>query len=134
MKKKTLIVLGILILISQIFIIIYTYNNDNKNEFSNDYMAVFKNETGERVYSTYLYVDTKGKKGKKKKKKYRYINTISTLSGYDSTNWNEEIVKKDKLKKRKKIFEIAKEHNAYSYVIYEDGKIYSIEEFKEMLK
>ena len=134
MKKRYLITLIILLLISQIFIVVYSYNKDNNGPVSTDCLAVFKGESGEKVYSTYLYVDTKGKKGKKKKKKYRYINTISTLSGYDSTNWNEEIVKKDKLKKRKKIFEIAKEHNAYSYVIYEDGKIYSIEEFKEMLK
>lgn len=129
MKKRYLILLIIILLVSQIGIITYSYINDDPATVSTDFIAAFKGESGEVVYSTYLY-----QKKKKKKKTYTYINTVSTLSGYDSTNWNEEIIKKGKLKKKKEIYDIAKKNNAYSYVKYEDGKIYSIEEFQKMFK
>lgn len=127
MKKKTLIILFVGLILAQIVIITYSYVTEEKPIVKDNYVVVFKGETGETVNSTYLYV-----KKKKKKKKYSYINTQSKLSGYDSTNWSEEITKTGTLKSRKKIFEIAKKNNAYSYVKFEDGKIYSIEEFKKM--
>ena len=74
--------------------------------------------------------------GKKKNKTtYKYINTTSTTSTYDSVVSEEKINKKGSTKKKKKIFEIAKKHNAYSYVkdIKED-KIYTIDEFKDIFK
>ncbi|MEE3343710.1 MAG: hypothetical protein VZS44_06450 [Bacilli bacterium] len=129
MKKRYLILLALLIIIIQIIFVVYSYKQDNDITLSNDYIAVFKSETGERVYSTYIYLKTK-----KKKKTYKYINTISTSNGYDSINWNEEIIKKGTLKKKKKAFDIAKKHGSYSYVKYKDGKIYSIEEFKKVFK
>lgn len=137
MKKRYLFtILAVLIVITQIIFVVYSYNQDNDIEFSDDYIAVFKGETGERVDSTYIYLKVKEKgKGKKKKKEYKYkfINTTSTMEGYDSTNWNEKITKKGTLKKKKDAFKKAKKHGAYSYVKYKD-KIYSIEEFKEIFK
>ena len=130
MKKNAVIILIIGLILAQVAIIAYSYINDDKAVVKDDYIAVFKSESGESVNATFLYVTKK----KKKKKKYTYINTKSTYSGYDSTNWTEKITKTGTLKKRKKIFEIAKKNNAYSYVRYEDGKIYSIEEFKKMFK
>ena len=130
MKKNAVIILLIGLILAQVAIIAYSYINDDKAVVKDDYIAVFKSESGESVNATYLYVTKK----KNKKKKYTYINTKSTYSGYDSTNWTEKITKTGTLKKRKKIFEIAKKNNAYSYVRYEDGKIYSIEEFKKMFK
>ncbi len=129
MKKNAVIILLIGLILAQVAIIAYSYINDDKAVVKDDYIAVFKSESGESVNATYLYVTKK-----KKKKKYTYINTKSTYSGYDSTNWTEEITKTGTLKKRKKIFEIAEKNEAYSYVRYEDGKIYSIEEFKKMFK
>lgn len=130
MKKNAVIILIIGLILAQVAIIAYSYINDDKAVVKDDYIAVFKSESGESVNATYLYVTKK----KNKKKKYTYINTKSTYSGYDSTNWTEKITKTGTLKKRKKIFEIAKKNNAYSYVRYEDEKIYSIEEFKKMFK
>ena len=130
MKKNAVIILIIGLILAQVAVIAYSYINDDKAVVKDDYIAVFKSESGESVNATYLYVTKK----KNKKKKYTYINTKSTYSGYDSTNWTEKITKTGTLKKRKKIFEIAKKNNAYSYVRYEDGKIYSIEEFKKMFK
>ena len=130
MKKNAVIILIIGLILAQVTIIAYSYIYDDKAVVKDDYIAVFKSESGESVNATYLYVTKK----KNKKKKYTYINTKSTYSGYDSTNWTEKITKTGTLKKRKKIFEIAKKNNAYSYVRYEDGKIYSIEEFKKMFK
>lgn len=129
MKKTYLIALAIILVIIQIIFVVYSYNQDNSIKLSNDYLAVFRGETGEKVNSTYLYVKKKGKK-----KTYKYINTVSTLSGYDSTNWDTKITKKGTLKKKKDIYKKAKEHDAYSYVKYEDGKIYTIDEFKGMFR
>jgi hypothetical protein len=133
MKKRYFILLAVLIVIIQVIFVVYSYNQDNDIELSNDYVAVFKGESGERVNSTYVFVKKKGR-GKKKKYTYKYINTVSTMEGYDSTIWNEKITKKGTLKKKKKIYDIAKKNNAYSYVKYEDGNIYSIGEFKKMFK
>lgn len=126
MKKSFWITLIICFILTQVAVISYITVKDSTEIVDNNYIAVFRGETGETVYSTYLYVSKKGKK-----KTYSYINTTSTSYGYDSTNWDEEITKKGTLKKRKQIYKIAEKNNAYSYVRYEDGNIYSIEEFKE---
>ncbi len=71
MKKRYLfIVLAVLIVITQIVFVVYSYNQDNDIEFSDDYIAVFKGETGEMVNSTYIYLKVK------KKYKYKFINNI----------------------------------------------------------
>lgn len=129
MQKKYLIIFVIAIILFETITVVYSYKKPENNIIPNDYIAVFKGEYGETVYSTYLYA-----KKTKKKKKYYYINTKSTLSGQDSTNWNEEIIKKGNLKKKKKIYKIVKKNKATSYVKYEDGKIYSLEEFKKIFR
>ena len=101
MKKRYFVLLAIAMAIVQVIFVVYSYNQDQDIELSNDYIAVFKGETGEKVNSTYVYIKYKGK-GKKKKKVYKYINTVSTLNGYDSTSWDEKIIKKGTLKKKKK--------------------------------
>ena len=131
MKKRYWIALWVIIfIIIQVVVIIFAFKQDQNIVLDDTYLAVFRTESGERVNSTYLYV----KKDKKGKKKYKYINTVSTHSGYDDVEWNEEIVKKGTLKKKKDIYKKAEKHGAYSYVRYEDGKVYSIDEFKTMFK
>lgn len=129
MKKRNIIILIIIILLLQGIMIFYSYHSKFDNIIPTNYQVVFKGETGEAVYSTYLYSKKKGKKIS-----YSYINTNSTLSSYDSSLWNEEIINKGKLKNIDDIFSIAQENNAYSYVLFEDGKILSIEEFKKTFK
>ena len=127
MKKRYLISIIIIFIISQIAIITYSYKQNVQSIVTDDYIAVFKGEEGEKTYSTYVYQ-------KKKKKTYSYINTVSYSSGYDSSNWTEKTTKKGKLKKKKDIYKIAKKNKAYSYVRYKNGKIYSIEEIKKIIK
>ena len=132
MKKKNLIILIILFILLSLIVCIYAYTSNSKkdNTIPNNYILIFKGETGEIVYTTYIYEVTK-----KKKTTYKYINTTSTTSTYDSIATNEIINKKGSIKKKKKIFEIAKKHNAYSYVKYiKDNTIYNIEEFKSIYK
>lgn len=131
MKKNLLIIIGIFIVIMQIVVISIIYINDEKTIVKEDYIAVFKGETGETVHSTYVYKV----KNKNKKISYKYINTISTTDGYDSSNWNETILKKGKTKKVKEIYKIAEKNEAYSYVKnIEDDEIYSIDDYKKIFK
>ena len=132
MKKNIIILSIIVILLSTIGMIILVNRNEKNydNTIPSDYIAIFKGETGEVVHTTYLY-ETK----KKKKTTYKYINTISTLNGYDSVNWNEKVIKKDKLKKKKDIFKKAEKNGATSYVKYiKEDKVYTFEEFKNIWK
>lgn len=132
MKKIYLIILMILLLITTITTCTFVYISEKNNDTTipTDYIIVFKNESAEIVNTTYVYEVIK-----KKKTTYKYINTTSTTGTYDSVTAEEKITKKGSTKKKKKIFEIAKKHNAYSYVkdIKED-KIYSINEFKKIFK
>ena len=127
MKKGKWFILVSLFIIINIIVTISSFQKLDKQKISSDYVAVFKGESSERVYSTYFYE----KKGKKKK--YKYINTISTLSGYDSTTWIEKVIKKGSFKNKNEIIEIARKNSAYNYVKYKDNQIYSIEEFKNIL-
>lgn len=128
MKKKNWIIFIVLVAIIEIGIIIFSYKIDVDNTIPNDYIAVFKGETGETVHSTYLYKTKSGKKAK-----YKYINTTTTLNEYDSTDFNEEIIKKGNLKNRNEIFKVAKKNDANSYVKYiKKDKIYTIEEFMQV--
>ena len=133
MKKFYLIILIVILLISSITTCTFVYINEknNDNAIPSDYIIVFKSESAESVNTTYVYEVIK----KKKKTTYKYINTISTTSTYDSVTSEEKVIKKGTTKKKKKIFEIAKKHNAYSYVKdIKENKIYSIDEYKEILK
>lgn len=128
MKKKFWIIFIVLVVIIEVGMIFFSYRVDIDNTIPNDYIVVFKGETGETVHSTYLY-----KTGTGKKVKYKYINTTTTLNEYNSTDFNEKIIKKGNLKKRKEIFKIAKKNGANSYVKYiKNDKIYTIEEFMQV--
>ena len=132
MKRKNMIILFAILTIFTIVTCVFAYTKeDNKsNNIPDNYIVIFKSESAETVHTTYIYELIK-----KKKTTYKYINTVSTTSTYDSVASEEKITKKGSTKKKKKVFDIAKKHGAYSYVkdIKED-KIYSIDEFKNIFK
>lgn len=130
MKKLLWIFIIILVIIIEAGMIVYSYVKDYSSDIPDEYILLFKGESAETVYSTYIYKTKIGKKIQ-----YKYINTVSTSNGYDSTNWEEKIIKKGKFNKKSKVYEIAEKNNAYSYAkFYNDDKIYSIEEMKERFK
>ena len=127
--KKVSIVVGIVLFIIVEALILTTVSYKN-NTIPDNYKIIFKGESGEVVYTTYYYEKKKGKKYT-----YKYINTISSYQGYDSESWQEKIIKKGKIKEKNKIIEIAEKNNATSYVKYKkEEKIYTLEEFKNILK
>ena len=128
MKKNYIYILISIIISISIICLIILYDRQTNNEIPNNYIAVFKGETADIVKTTYIY-----EKKKDKKTTYKYINTIGKSTGYDSAEWNEEIIEKGNIKNKKNIFSVAEKNNAYSYVKYiKDKKIYSIEEFKKV--
>ena len=132
MKKIYLIILISILSITSIGTCIFVYSKEKNVDTTipTDYIIVFKSETAETVHTTYVY-EVK----KKKKITYKYINSTCTTNTYDSLTTNEKITKTGTATKKNKLFEIAKKHNAYSYVKYiKEDKIYSIEEFKEIFK
>ena len=127
--KKIYFLIGIVLFILAEIVILTTVSYKN-NTIPDNYKIIFKGESGEVVYTTYYYEKKKGKKYT-----YKYINTISSYQGYDSGSWQEKIVKKGKIKEKNKIIEIAEKNNATSYVKYKkEEKIYTLEEFKNILK
>ena len=127
--KKIYFLIGIVLFILAEIVILTTVSYKN-NTIPDNYKIIFKGESGEVVYTTYYYEKKKGKKYT-----YKYINTISSYQGYDSGSWQEKIVKKGKIKEKNKIIEIAEKNNATSYVKYKkENKIYTLEEFKNILK
>lgn len=130
MKKSVIIISVIFLILITSIMVFFVYKQDDDIGVKLNYIAVFKGENGQVVHTTYLY-----KKKKNKKITYNYINTRSTFSGYDSSAWDEEVIKKGKLKRKKDIFKIIDKNNANSYVkIIKEDKVYSIEEFKEIWK
>ena len=128
MKKNTIILIAIIVLIVIINILLA---QTNTTDIPTNYIVVFRGESGEITHTTYLYE----KKKKGKKKTYKYINTISTSRGYDSVNWQEEVLKKGKLKKKKDIYKQAEKNNADVYVKYvKDNRTYTYKEFKKIWK
>jgi len=134
MKKSLIIKLLIIIFfIETIIIYSISINKNIKNEVKIDEkyecIAIFKGESLQNINTTYLLV-----KKDKKNYKYKYINTIILLNKDEQVEIKEEIIKKDKIKKIEKIFEVAKNNNAYSYVKNnEDNKIYTIDEYKNII-
>ena len=127
MKKIGIIVVIVLLCVIEGFIIFFSFNRETSNDIPTNYIAAFKGETGEIVYTTYLYETKKGKKVT-----YNYINTISKTNTFDDTAGVEEVLKKGKLKKKNDIYKIAEKNNAYTFVKKKDDeKLYTIEEFKE---
>ena len=132
MKRIYSIIIILLLIVFTITICSIVYHKDNNidNTIPTDYIMIFKGESAEVVNTTYIYEIKK-----KKKISYKYINTISIATTYDSSSIEEKIKKKGTITKKKKIFEIAEKHDAYSYVKYiKEDKIYSIEEFKNIFK
>lgn len=126
--KKSIIIITIIVLLSTIGMVLFVTKTEEDNKIAVDYIAVFKGESGETVHTTYLY-----EKKKKKKITYSYVSTVSSFNNFDSTNWNEKIVKKGKLKKKKDIFKKVEKNGSTSYVKYiKEDKIYTIEEFKKI--
>ena len=119
--------IALFIIVEALILTTVSYKN---NTIPDNYQIIFKGESGEVVYTTYYYEKKKGKKYT-----YKYINTISSYQGYDSESWQEKIIKKGKIKEKNKIIEIAEKNNATSYVKYKkEEKIYTLEEFKNILK
>lgn len=128
MKKNFWVVLGISLLIVEIILVAFSYCQDDNNKIPNNYIAVFKGESGDVVHSTYIYrkLSSEGKQVT-----YRYINTITTFTGYDKSDITETVVKKGNLTRFQKIFDAAMKNDAYSYVKYDDGYIYHIKDFHQ---
>ncbi len=130
MKKRVLIpIIILLVIVIEAIVVTISYKGNNKEIIPNNYIIVFKGETGEKVNTTYIY-----KVKKKKKTTYKYINTVTNYTGKDSSQIEEKIIKKGSLKKLKEAKKIATKNNAASYVKYEDGNIYTMEEFQEKFK
>lgn len=131
MKNETKIIICTFFVMFLIFISSFIYINKQQNYIKNDYIAVFKGEENDDIHLTYVYI----KKRKKGKIKYKYINSLISVDKYESTSSLEKIIDFDDVDSRKKLFMIAKNNQAYSYVILQkDGSICSIGEFKEYLK
>ena len=128
MKKIGIIAVIILLCAIEGFIMYFSFNNkETSNDIPTNYIAAFKGETSETVYTTYLYETKKGKKIT-----YNYINTISRTNTYDDTSGIEQVTKKGKLKKKNDIYKIAEKNNAYTFVKKKDDeKLYTIEDFKK---
>ena len=131
MKKNIIIISVLILLLSTIGMVYFVSKSEDGNDIPQDYIAVFKGESANTVYTTYLYEVKK----KKKKTTYKYINTVSTFTGYDSAGWKEKVTKKGSFKKKKEIFKKASKNHADSYVKYmKNDEVYQIEEFKEIFK
>ena len=126
--KLFFIMLIILVILLWIGVTVVLFINVDNTKIPDGYVAVFKGETSDVVYSTYVY-------RVKKKKSYKYVNTISTIVDFDNYVWDEKVVKKGKAKNKKELFKIAKKNFAYTYVKYQDdNNIYSVDEFDKIFE
>ena len=88
------------------------------------YICVFNGGAGEITYSTYIYKD----KNSSANYGFTYINTTNTTKSWGSSDWNVKITDKGSIGWTDEVFDVARENNAYSYVI-SNGQKYSIDEF-----
>lgn len=133
LKKNEIFIASTLLIMTLIFFSSLYYINSKDNTINNNFIAVFKGEFNNTVYSTYVY-EKKKASSNKTKTEYKYINTTTTTQ-LDSTNYIEKVTKKGTTKKKKKIFEVAEKNKANSYVIWKsDSKVYSIKEFRKFFK
>lgn len=126
-KKNLIYIVGTIILMILIFYssIMYIYAKDSA--FKENYIAVFKGQFNNEIYSTYVYE----KKENNKKIHYKYINTKVQTNQFDGINFDEVILKKGTVKSKKKIFDIAQKNNANAYVLStKNAKVYSVIEFE----
>ncbi len=133
LKKNEIFIVSTFLIMTLIFFSSLYYINSKDNTINNNFIAVFKGEFNNTVYSTYVY-EKKKTSSNKTKTEYKYINTTTTTQ-LDSTNYIEKVTKKGTTKKKKKIFEVAEKNKASSYVIWKsDSKVYSIKEFRKFFK
>ena len=126
-KYYLIYITGTVILMILIFCSSIIYINNKESAFKENYIAVFKGQSNNEIYSTYVYE----KKKSNKKIQYKYINTKVQTNQFDNINYNETVLKKGTVKSKKKVFEIAKKNNANSYVLSsKNTKVYSITEFE----
>lgn len=123
-KKKIIIIVLILVIL---LIVTFLYiKNKNNNYIPDDYIAVFNGGSGEITYSTYIYKIDNGHDNSG----FKYINTTNTTTSWGSSTWNIKITGQGEVTWTDEVFLVAKDNNAYSYVLLaNDDKTYSIEEF-----
>ena len=128
--KKLFVFMFSLLVLFQFIIVFNVVNKKDYEKVPNNYVAVFRGENTDVVYSTYIY-----KIHNNKKTIYRYVNTMIIMSGYDNDSFEEVTLDRGYVKNVNKLFDIAENNNSYSYVKYiEDDTIYSLGEFKKVFK
>lgn len=129
MKNKRIFWLSMVVVISIVIVILrmsyINKNNKNNDKITDDYIAVFHG-TGEAMTTneTYIYKIDNGQANAG----FKYVNVTTScwenfkITEQGSVQWTDEI------------FEVAEEHNAYSYVTLPNSdKRYTIEEYMEKL-
>jgi len=127
--KKIIIILLTILFTSFIFIYSNKYIDNKVIKISDKFYVVFKGIENNEIYTTYVYV-----KKSKGRNKYSYTNTAIIVNNYEDTYSDEIITKSGNSNNWKQLFKIAKKNKAYDYVITKDSYIYSIDEYKEIIK
>ena len=138
MKKNIIIISIVIIYLITTFYISIKYIDNKNNYVDKSYKIVFRGETIDYIYSTYVYKIVKITKQKKKKKKtiyYKYINTKIVKNNLDYTNSLEKITKKGYTKNVDEIKEIIKNNKATTYAeINKDKSLIKVYEYKKYLE
>lgn len=101
----------------------------NSDEIPEGYIAVFHGGSGEQTYETYIYKIN----NEQENYGFEYINTTSTTTYWGSGKQNIKITKRGSVDWTDKVFVVAKENNAYSFVTLPNSdKIYTIEEYMQI--
>lgn len=110
-----------------LILVVLILSLNKRNEIPQDYLFVFNGGSGEVTYSTYIYKIDNGHSNYG----FKYINTTNTTKSYGSSEIVQKITKIGNLMWTDEVFTVAKENNAYSYVLVR-GKKYTPEEFAPM--
>lgn len=128
-RKINLCILVTVIIMLSLLIYSIRFIEDKNLKLDNNYIAVFRGEKNNKIYSTYVYDKSYFKDGKYKIK-YKFINTEIVTNNFDSVNSNETVTKKGTVKSRKKLIKKVKKHHATNYVIEKpSNKVYQYDEF-----
>ncbi len=128
-RKKILWLVAILVISALIVSYILVVINNNNSKIPDGYIAIFHGGSGEVIYETYIYKINNGQANYG----FNYINLTKTTTSYGSSKWNTKITKRGSVDWTDNVFEVAKENNAYSYVILPNSdKTYTIEEYMRM--
>ena len=129
-NKKTIELVIIIFVFAVVGTSIFFLKKDTKDiKIDNNYIAVFNGKSGENIYSTYIYKidNNRANYG------FKYINTISKTTSNESSKKTIKVIKEGNIGWTDEAFEVAKNNNAYSYVLLpNDNKMYSIEEFSKI--